>query len=76
VKKYVIEKSRRGRTTKIERTLPELIEYFRYTLEVGKSYNRKINLAPKTALSLVSNLNKAKKASAANGVPDTYFYLL
>ena len=76
MKKYTIEKSRRGRTTKVEGTLPELTEYFRYTLETGKSYNPKVNIAPKTARSLVSNLNKAKEASAVNGAPDTYFYLL
>ena len=40
-------------------TLKELIEATRYTFEVGYSYNRKINLYPKTIKSFVSNYEKA-----------------
>ena len=45
-------------------TLEELIQYFGYTLETGKSYERekgnyKINTNPKSAKTLVANLNKA-----------------
>jgi hypothetical protein len=44
--------------------LEELIKYFGYTLETGKSYeyekgNYKINTNPKSAKTLISNLNKA-----------------
>lgn len=59
-------------------TLPELLEYFGYTLETGKSYERergryKINMNPKTIESLVDNLNKAKSNAAANGHSSTYY---
>lgn len=47
------------RTYTLEGTLKELIEATRYTFEVGYSYNRKINLYPKTIKSFVSNYEKA-----------------
>lgn len=61
-------------------TLEQLIDKFSYTLEVGKSWenergNKKINRQPKTARSLVDNLNKAVSNSAANGCASTYYEL-
>ena len=55
-----------------EGTLEELIKYYSYTLETGKSYehekgNKKINLTPKTIQQLCDNLEKAKNNAAANG---------
>ena len=58
-KTYTVIKHRRGREAHVERTLPELVEYFKYTLESGASYNPKINTNPKTVKGLVSALNKA-----------------
>lgn len=58
-KTYTIVKTRRGQTTEVTRTLPELVAYFGYTLQVGNSYNPRISLNPKTAQSLVNNLNRA-----------------
>lgn len=49
----------RTRTYTLQGTLEELIEATRYTFEVGYSYNRKINLAPKTIKSFISNYEKA-----------------
>lgn len=40
-------------------TLEELTEYFSYTLEIGHSYNSKINLHPKTIRGLISAVQKA-----------------
>lgn len=40
-------------------TVPELTEYFGYTLEVGNSYNSKINTKPKTIRSLISNVQRS-----------------
>jgi hypothetical protein len=57
--KYTIIKTRRGTTKEVSGTVAELTKYFRYTLEVGNSYNPRISLTPKTADSLVSNLNRA-----------------
>lgn len=59
-------------------TLSELLDYFSYTLETGKSYERergryKINMTPKNIQSLVDNLNKAKSNAAANGYSSTYY---
>ncbi len=64
--------SGRDREYTTEGTLEELIEYFRYTLETGKSYerekgNKKINLNPKTIQQLCDNLAKAKDNAARNG---------
>ena len=49
----------RTRTYTLEGTLEELLEATRYTIEVGYSYNRKINLYPKTIKSFISNYEKA-----------------
>jgi len=63
-----------GRTTRkvIVGTVSELIEYFKYTLEVGKSYehekgNKKINLKPKTIKALVKELAKSISNSGNSG---------
>ena len=59
-------------------TMAELLDYFGYTLETGKSYEHergryKINMAPKNIQSLVDNLNKAKSNAASNGHSSTYY---
>ena len=53
-------------------TIDELIEYHRYTLEKGKSWehekgNSKINMNPRTGANLVKQLNNAENNAAANG---------
>lgn len=58
-------------------TIDEAVEYYRYTLECGSSWehekgNKKINLHPKTIKSLISNLDNAANNSARNGCGD-YF---
>ena len=78
--KFTVVASRRGKDRAVTRTIPELVEYYRYTLEVGKSYehergNAKINMNPKNIEALVKNLNYAKSNGAANGSPDTYYYV-
>ena len=42
-----------------EGTLEELVKNFSYTLEVGNSWNSKINTKPKTIKSLISNVQKS-----------------
>ncbi len=47
-------------------TIEEAVEYYRYTLECGYSWqhekgNKKINLHPKTIKSLISNLDNAAR---------------
>ena len=69
---------RNGRTHDITGTLAELIQAHRYTLECGASWqhekgNKKINTAPKTIKSLVTNLNNAVNNSAANGCSDKHY---
>jgi len=56
---HTIIKTRRGQSKEISGTVEELTSYFSYTLLVGHSYNSKISKNPRTAKSLVSNLNKA-----------------
>ncbi len=80
MKTYSIVKNRKGKESTISGTLSELIDYFGYTLETGKSYehekgNKKINMSPKTIGSLVNNLNNAVNNSAANGYSDTSYSL-
>jgi hypothetical protein len=58
-------------------TLEELIKYFKYTLEVGESYeyekgNYKINTNPKSIKTLVSNLNKAAHNSGRSYQSEYY----
>lgn len=69
---YYAPMSGRDREYTTEGTLAELIEYFKYTLETGKSYEnqkgaKKINVNPKTIQQLCDNLAKAKDNAAANG---------
>jgi hypothetical protein len=56
---FKIEKIRKGRISIIEGTLDYLTQYFSYTLLIGNSYNKKINLKPSTIKSLISNLEKS-----------------
>ena len=77
---YSITSERNGRERSKSGTLAELIEYYGYTLETGKSYehergNKKINLNPKNIESLVQNLNNAKNNAAANGRSSERFYV-
>lgn len=60
-KTYIIEKyyARGGRTYYVKGTLPQLIDYFGYTLMCGNSWNYKIPTNPKTAKNLVSALNNS-----------------
>ena len=75
---YTVVIDRKGREKPVSGTMEELLGYFGYTLEVGKSYEHergryKINLAPKNVVQLVDALNKAKSNAAANGHSDTYY---
>ena len=76
MKEYTIRISRKGTARLATGSLEYLTNYFAYTLSVGKSYeaekgNKKINTAPKTVKSLVSNLNKASDNSGSS----TYYVL-
>lgn len=62
----------RTRTYTLKGTLEELIEATRYTFEVGQSYNRKINLVPKTIKGFVSNYEKALEEKQGCPVEVTY----
>ena len=67
-----------SRTRTTSGTIPELLKYFGYTLEVGKAYEHergryKINMQPKNVKSLVDNLNKAASNGASNGAANTYY---
>ena len=61
-----------------EGTLEELIQYYKYTLETGQSYehekgNKKINTNPKNIESLVKNLYNASNNAAANGYSGCFY---
>lgn len=55
---YGMEKTR---TYTHEGTVEELVANSKYTLEVGQSYNYKINTNPKTIRGYISNLEKSLK---------------
>ena len=68
-----ISLSRPSRTTIWAGTIDELVNnVFSYTLECGNSWNPKVNRYPKSAKSLVTNLNKAAEASCRH-YQDTYY---
>ena len=80
VKRYVISHTRplSGRTyNSPPLTIEEAVKHYSYTLSCGAGYahergNKKINLAPKTIKSLITNLNNASRNSSSNGCGDFY----
>lgn len=72
---FSITKTRRGRETTKTGTLAELTEYFGYTLQSGNSYNSRISLAPRTAKSLVSALNKSVSELQRGSYDPDYYEL-
>lgn len=58
-KKYEILVERGERTTVWRGTLERLISAFSYTLEIGHSWDSRVNKNPKTITSFISNLQKA-----------------
>ena len=64
---FTVVKIRKGKRTDHTDTIPNLIKYFGYTLEVGKSHDKKINTNPKNIQSLINNLNRSKDAATGNG---------
>lgn len=72
VYKITCTKDRTGQESVQTGTLASLIDSYSYTLECGAGYshekgNTKINLNPKSIITLVNNLNAAVNNSAANG---------
>lgn len=64
MKEYTIKVTRHtnfgtARETIWTGTVTELVDIFKYTLEVGHSYDRKINTNPKTIRSLLTAVQKA-----------------
>ena len=63
---FTIEKTYKGRTSETAGTLSQLIKYFGYTLEIGNSWNKKINTEPKTIVSFVKNLQASYEEKEAS----------
>ena len=74
-KTFTVIKSYNGRKSETTGTLEELIQYFGYTLEVGNSWNSKINRNPKTIKSFISNLQKSYEEKEANCFSRTFVEL-
>jgi len=65
-KTYTVIVARSGKNSReVTGDLPYLLGYFRYTLEIGNSYNKKINRYPKTIGSFISNLQKSYEEKEA-----------
>jgi hypothetical protein len=75
MKTYKVEISGR-RDRIVEGTLTELISYFSYTLEIGHSYNNKINKTPTTIKSFISNLQKSFKIKEGSCYEKTFITLI
>ena len=81
VKKYIITHTRGMLTSRsyVSRplTLAEAVDYYRYTLSSGKSYqhergNKKVNTAPTTIKGLIAALNNAAYNCSAGDQHYTY----
>ena len=73
MKTYTITKIHRGRMSSQTGTVAELTAYYRYTLECGNSWDHSIPLQPKTAVSLVSALNRSVRETQGGSYdPDSY----
>lgn len=59
VKVTTIRARGEDRVNEVKGTLEELVDYFGYTLEIGHSYNSKINLHPKTIRGFLSAIQKS-----------------
>jgi len=60
---YKIKVEKKGRENIYEGTIDHLMKnVFEYTFEIGKSWNSKININPKTIKTFVTNLQKAYEA--------------
>lgn len=74
-KTYTIRKTRgrTGATAEFTGTVEELTTVFSYTLQCGNSWNPKINRNPRTAASLVNNLNRSvAETQKGSFYPDDY----
>lgn len=74
---YVLDK----KPIETKGTLEELIKYFSYTLECGRSWERekgrkKISLNPRNIDSLIKNVNNAMDNSARNGYSGKWLELV
>lgn len=75
MKPFTVIKTRRGQQTSTTATLEEHLKYFAYTLEVGNSWNPKINRNPKTAKGLISALNKSVTETQGSCYDPNYYEL-
>lgn len=75
-KVYKLKKEYKGRENIIDGTLEELIKYFSYTLEIGNSWNRKINRKPKTIKTFVKNLQLSYEEKESSSYNRTFVYLI
>lgn len=79
---YTITRTTNGSYTEYKQsgTLTELIEIYQYNLATGASYehergNKKIIMKPKTARSLVTQLNSASRNSSLSGNGSSFYEL-
>jgi hypothetical protein len=73
MKTFCIIKTHRGRPNEVRGTIPELIDYFGYTLECGHSWNKRIPLEPKTIKSLVNALNNSARETQGRCYDPDYY---
>jgi hypothetical protein len=75
-KTYTIRKHRRNGVSETTGTLAELTQNFSYTLSSGRSYDSKVAIAPRTAKSLVTNLNRAVDSLQRGSYNPDYYQLI
>lgn len=70
-----ISHSKRG-DKQLQLSLADLISYFSYTLEIGKSWNSKIDRNPKTIKSFIKNINLSYDEKEGACYERTYISLI
>jgi hypothetical protein len=78
-KTFIVKKvdgTRNDRTRYVVGTLEDLISYFGYTLEIGNSWNRKINRNPTNIKSFINNLQASYEEKEAQLYNRTSVYLV
>ena len=76
MKKYKIVIQKNDRERIVEVTLEGLIDYFGYTLEIGASWDKRVNQKPKTIRSFMTNIQRAFEAKEACCYQRTFIKLI
>jgi hypothetical protein len=75
-KEYMVKLGGRGHDRLVTGTVEQLVKDFSYTLEIGASWNKKINRYPRTIKSLLKNLQSSYEQREAACYNRTFVALI